>query len=318
MKVYDVIIIGAGPAGITAGIYAKNFGLDCLIIGQETGGLINAAYKVENYPGIFNITGKNLTEKFKAHQKYLKVPFVKDRVELITPRLASLARGEKIFRIFSKKKEYRAKTLILAFGTETKKLDIKNIKKFEGKGVGYRIDDNVSFYKNKIVAIIGGANAAAMSAVSLSKDAKKIYLIYRREKLRADAIWMSRVKKLKNVEIIYKANIIDLKGKNKLEKIILDNKKPRTRGSVRGRQLKVNRLLIEAGVVPNTFLIHDLGIKTDKSGYIKTDKSQATNIKGIFAAGDATTGSNEFRQIITACSEAAVAVLGVFDFLKKR
>lgn len=301
MKVYDLIIIGAGPAGITAGIYAKNFGLDCLIIGEKTGGLVNAAYKVENYPGIFNLSGKELTQKFLEHQKYLKITSKKERV------LRLLRKGAG-FSISTNKNKYQAKTLILAFGTEVRKIKIKNIERFENKGVSYRIGDNTSFYKNKIVAVIGGANAAVMTAVMLAKQAKKVYLIYRQAKLRADTIWLSRIKKAKNVEIIYKANVVDLKGKSRLEKVVLDNKK----------QLKVNSLIIEAGSVPNTFLIHDLGIKTNKQGYIKTDKTQATNIKGVWAAGDATTGSNEFRQIITACSEGAIAVLGAFNYLKKK
>jgi len=301
MKVYDLIIIGAGSAGITAGIYAKNFGLDCLIIGEKTGGLVNAAYKIENYPGIFNLSGKELTKKFLAHQKYLKIPFKKERVEGIN-------KSGKIFKIISNKNKYQAKTIILAFGTETKKLDIKNVERFEHKGVSYRIDDSAFLIKNKTIAIIGGANAAVMSAVMLAKEARKVYLIYRKAKLRADAIWVNRIKKLENVKIIYKANVINLKGKNRLEKIVLDNKK----------ELEINGLLVEAGVVPNTFLIRELGIKTDKKGYIKVDKAQATNIKSVWAAGDVTTGSNEFRQIITACSEAAIAVLGAFNYLKKK
>jgi len=314
MKVYDLIIIGAGPAGITAGIYAKNFGLDCLIIGEKTGGLVNAAYKVENYPGIFNLSGKELTKKFLDHQKYSKVPFKKKRV-------LHLSRKDAGFKISTNRNKYQAKTIILTFGTEARKLKIKNIEKYEGKGVSYQIDSN-AFFKNKIIAVIGGANAAVMTAVMLAKEAKKVYLIYRQAKLRANALWLSRIKKARNVEVIYKANIIDLKGNlpacpsgrragrhgNKLEQIILDNKK----------QLKVDSLIIEAGSVPNIFLIRELGIKTDKKGYIKTDKSQTTNIKGVWAAGDATTGSNEFRQIITACSEAAIAVLGVFNFLSKK
>lgn len=307
MKIHDLIIIGAGSAGITAGIYAKNFGLDCLIIGEKTGGLVNAAYKVENYPGIFNLSGKELTKKFLAHQKYLKISFKKERV-------LRLSRKDAGFKISTNRNKYKAKTIILAFGTETKKLDIKNVERFEHKGVSYQIDDN-AFFKNKIVAVIGGANAAVMIAVMGAKEARKVYLIYRQAKLRADAIWINRIKKLENVKIIYKANVVNLKGNlpagrhgNKLEKIVLDN----------GRELKVNNLIIQAGVVPNTFLIRELGIKTNKRGYIKVDKAQATNIKNVFAAGDATTGSNEFRQIITACSEAAIAVLGAFNYLKKK
>lgn len=301
MRTYDVVIIGAGPAGITAGIYAKNFGLNCLVIAQEIGGLINTAYKVENYPGIFNISGKELSKRLEAHRKYLKIPLKKERV-------LHLLRKDAGFKISTNKNRYYSKSLILAFGTEPKKLDIKKIEKFEGKGVNYRIDDNAFLFRNKIVAVVGGANAAVMSAIMLSKKAKKVYLIYRRQKLRANAIWVDRIKKIKNIEVIYKTNITELKGENRLEKIVLDN----------GKVLEVKGLLTETGCVPNTYLIHDLGIKTDKQGYIKADKTQATNIPGIFAAGDITIASNEFRQIITACAEGAIAILGVFNFLNKK
>jgi len=295
MKTYDLIIIGSGPAGITAGIYAKNFGLDCLILGEKIGGLINAASKVENYPGIFNISGENLTKEFEKHRKYLKIDFKKQKVE-------NIKKLKDCFKVFTNKNEYLCKSLILAFGTETRKLNIKNLNKFEKKGVDYQLNGD---YRKKIVAVIGGANAAVMNAVTLSKQAKKVYLIYRKEKLRADNIWVQRVKKIKNVEIIYKSNVIDLIGKEKLEKIVLDNKK-----------LKIDNLIIEAGYIPNTYLIKEMGIKTNKMGYIKTDQKQATNISGVFAAGDITTGSNEFRQIITACSEGSIAVLSVFNWLK--
>lgn len=300
MKTYDLIIIGAGPAGITAGIYAKNFGLDCLIIGENVGGLINGAYKIENYPGIFNVTGKELTKRFLGHLKYLKIPSKKERVEKIF-------KG-KIFRIKTPKNEYQTKAIILAFGTETKKLDIKNIDKFEGKGVSYQADDSAFLYKNKTVAVVGGANAAVMNACMIAEKAKKVYLIYRQGELRADAIWLNKIKKIKNIEVIYNANIVNVKGKKKLERIIFDNDKA----------IAVSGLLIGAGSVPDTYLIHNLGIKTDEKGYIEVDKSQATNIEGIFAAGDITTNSNEFRQIITACAEGAIAVLGVFNFLNKK
>ena len=305
MKKYDLIIIGAGPAGITAGIYAKNFDLDCLLIGENIGGLVNAAYKVENYPGIFSVSGKELFKKFKAHQKYLKVPLKKERVEKINPVIRP---GRTTFKISTKKNYYYSKSVILAFGTESRKLNIKNIEKLEGRGVSYRVGDDTFLYKNKIVAIIGGANAAAMSAVSLSRSAKKVYLIYRREKLRADALWVDRVKKTKNIEVIYKANVICAEGRKSMEKIILDKNK---------KEIAVEGLFMETGIVPNTLLIRDLEIKTDRSGYIKVGSDQATNVPAVFAARDITMGSNNFRQIITACAEGAVAALSAFNYLRK-
>jgi thioredoxin reductase (NADPH) len=300
MKIYDLIIVGAGPAGISAGIYAKNFGLDCLIIGENVGGLINSAYRVENYPGIFNITGKELSDKFEEHRKHLDIFLKKERVENI--------KKEKIFEIKTDVDEYWAKSIILTLGTETKKLEIKNIKKFEGKGINYCSGDCVLVFENKIVAVVGGANAAVMGATMLAEKAKKVYLIYRKDKLRADAIWIERIDKIKNVEVIYNANVIDVKGTDWLEEIVLDN----------GKSLKVDGLVIEAGSAPNTALIHELGVKTNEYGYIEVDRNQATNINGIFAAGDITTGSNNFRQIITACSEGAIAALGALNYLNKK
>lgn len=301
MKEYDLIVIGAGPAGVSAGIYAKNFGINCLIIGEVSGGMINTAYKVENYPGIFNITGKELGEKMEEHLGHLQVPIIKERVNKIL-------QNKNEFKIISEQNEYLTKTVILALGTETKKIEIKNINKFEQKGVSYCSKNCVSLFNDKNIVIVGGANAAVMGAVMLAKEAKKIYLVYRKDKLRADDIWVKRVEKLKNVEVVYNANVIEVNGKDWLEEVILDN----------DDKLQVSGLIIEAGSTPNIVLLKDLGIETDEFGYIKVNEAQKTNIEGIFAAGDITTGSNNFRQVVTAVSEGAIAALETFKFLNKK
>ncbi|HNU96972.1 MAG TPA: FAD-dependent oxidoreductase [Candidatus Portnoybacteria bacterium] len=301
MKNYDLIIIGAGPAGVSAGIYAKNFGIKFLIIGETSGGTINTAYKVENYPGIFNVTGKELGEKFKEHLNHLQAPIIKERVNKI------LQDGDQ-FKVISENEKYSAKTIILALGTETKKLEIKNINKFEQKGVSYCSKNCVSLFKQKNIVIVGGANAAVMGAVMLAEEAEKIYLVYRKDKLRADDIWIKRAEKLKNIEIIFNVNVVEVNGKNWLEEIILDN----------GNKLQASGLIIEAGSVPNTVLLEELGVEINEFGFIKVDEAQKTNIKGIFAAGDITTGSNNFRQVVTAVSEGAIATLEVFKFLNNK
>lgn len=301
MKVYDLIIIGAGPAGITAGIYAKNFGLDCLIIGEEIGGALNGSYKVDNYPGIYDITGEELMKKFKKHQEYLDIHLKNEGVE-------SINKKDNLFIVESTDGEYSTKSLVLALGTKPKKLDIKNIDKFENRGVYYQSGDNVSLYKDKAIAVIGGANSAVMKATKFSAEAKKIYLIYRKDKLRADDVWVKRAEAAKNIEIIYSANVIEIKGEDKLREIILDN----------GKELEIESLFIEAGSMPNAVLTEDLGVKTNENGFIEVTQSQATNIEGVFAAGDITTGSNGFRQIITACSEGAIAALGALNYLNKK
>lgn len=300
-KIYDLIIIGAGPAGITAGIYAKNFGLDCLILGEEAGGLLNGSYKVDNYPGIFDITGEDLVKKFKAHRKHLKIPLKEERA-------GKIGKDGNNFKIITVNGKYSAKSLILAFGTQVKKLEIKNIEKLENRGVYYQSGYNASLFKNKIIAIIGGANSAVMKAVKFSGQAKKIYLIYRKDKLRADKIWIDKLAKLKNVEVIYNANVVEVKDRKKLESIILDN----------GKRIGVDSLFVRAGAVPNAILLQELGIKTNNCGYVEVGKCQTTNIEGIFAAGDITVGSSGFRQIITACSEGAIAALGALNYLNKK
>lgn len=301
MKIYDLIIIGAGPAGISAGIYAKNFGLDCLIIGEKKGGMINAAYKVENYPGIFGLNGDELSKKFIEHINHLKIPFIGERV-------GEVKSGKNIFEITTENNSYSAKSLILAMGTEIKKLEIKNIEKFESKGVSYKTSDDAFLYEGKIVGVVGGANSAVMAAVMLAEKVKKVYLIYRRENLRADAIWIKKLNQFKNVEIIYSANAVELKGEDKLASVILDN----------GKELEIEGLFIETGTMPDSTLIKNLGITTNEQGYIEVNKDQSTNIKGIFAAGDITTNSNGFRQIITACSEGAIAALGALNYFNKK
>ncbi|MFH1129582.1 MAG: NAD(P)/FAD-dependent oxidoreductase [Patescibacteria group bacterium] len=301
MKNYDLIIVGAGPAGVSAGIYAKNFGINSLVLGEVSGGLINTAYKVENYPGIFGVNGKELAGKFYEHLEHLKVNFEQTRVN----QVAKIDDG---FKIVSEKEEYQAKSIILAIGTETKKLEIKNVEKFEQKGVSYCSQNCVSLFKHKNIAIVGGANSAVMGAVMLAEEAEKIYLIYRKDKLRADDLWTKRVGELKNVEIIYNANVTEVNGKDWLEEVILDN----------GKKLEASGLIIEAGSVPNTVLLQDLGIVTNEFGFIKVDEAQKTNVSGIFAAGDITTNSNNFRQVVTAVSEGAIATLEVFKFLNNK
>lgn len=300
-KICDLIIIGAGPAGVSAAVYAKNFGMDFLIIGETPGGMINTAYKVENYPGIFNITGKEFSAKFTEHLKYLKINFEQARV-------SKIIRDKNEFKITAGEKEFSAKAVILALGTETKKLEIKNVEKFEQKGVSYCSQNCVSLFKDKNIAIIGGANSAVMGAVMLSKEAKKVYLVYRKDKLRADDLWIKRAEKAKNIEIIYNANAAEAAGNDWLEKIILDN----------GKKLEVSGLIIEAGLIPNIVLLKDLGIETNEFGYIKVNEAQKTDIEGIFAAGDITTGSNNFHQVATAVSEGAIAALGALNYLNKK
>lgn len=303
---YDLIIIGAGPAGYTASIYASRFKLNNLVIGEISGGLANEAHKIENYPGFIEISGMELMKKFRAQAEHFGGQIINDtviEVKKSKDEFEIKTRSEKIFS---------AKALILALGSSYKKLNVKGEKEFLGKGVSYCPTCDGMFFKDKVVAVIGGADSAVMAAIHLADIAKKVYLIYRKEKLRAEPIWTERAEKNKKIEIIYKTNVLEITGKTKVEYIVLD--KPYQDK----RELALDGIFIEIGSVPNSVLIKDLDLSADEEGFIKIKDDGSTSVKGIFAAGDVTTGTNKLRQVITSAAEGAIVAKSAFNFLKNK
>ncbi|NIM47201.1 MAG: thioredoxin-disulfide reductase [Candidatus Aenigmarchaeota archaeon] len=300
---YDLIIVGTGPAGLTAAIYAARYKMNFLAVGRVLGGTTSEASVVENYPGFKSISGIDLTNKIKEQVEFLGGKIIQDDIKNIQKKNSH-------FEIFNNNEVYKSKTLILAFGTETKKLNIPGEVEFMGKGVSYCATCDGAFFKGKNVVVIGGSDAAATAALLLADLAKGVYIIYRRDKLRAEPIWVEKIKKTKNIKIIYNTNIIEIKGKATVRKVILDNPYQNQ------KELEIDGVFIEIGETPVTSIIKNLKIKTDKLGYIITDQSQKTNLSGVYAAGDITTSSNNLKQIITACSEGAIAVNSVYNYLK--
>lgn len=291
---YDLIIIGGGPAGLTAALYAVRYKLNVLLITKIPGGIASTASKICNFPIYDNISGFQLMKKMEDQVKSMQVPIIYDEVIKISN-----------FKIqTAKNKEYEAKKIILALGTERRKLGIKNEMQFLGRGVSYCATCDAQLYKNKDVAVIGGSNAAFSSALLLAGYASKVYLIYRGIELKADPSWQEQVKKNKKIIILLNEEITHLNGDKFLESIKLKNK-----------ELKVQGLFVEIGSVPDTKLAQQLKLKTDSKGYIITDKEQRTNIKGIYAAGDIT--NNSLKQIITACGEGATAANSAYQDLNK-
>jgi len=295
---YQLIIIGAGPAGLTAGIYAKRYGINFLIIGQILGGTINEAHLVDNYPGIKSISGHQLTKLF---QKHLATKIKQEQVEKITK--GNSVQGQ-IFKIATNKGNYQAQSLILALGMKIRKLDIKNEEKFLDKGISYYTANNIRQFKDKTLAVVGGGDSALTTALKAADQAKKVYLIHRRDEFRGAPILIKKVKEKPNIEIIYQAKVVGAKGKKLLEEIVLDNKK----------EIKVNKLFIEIGGIPNVHLAKNLKIKIENN-FIVTDKNQATNIAGVLAAGDMT--NNPLKQIVTAAAEGAIAATSAYKYLKR-
>lgn len=307
--VYDLIIIGAGPAGLTASIYASRERMSNLVMGKLLGGTITYAHKVDNFPGLFNISGVELGQKMTQQAKALGGEFLLENAGGV--RVAGDNQGFEV--VTESGQKFVGKTLIVASGTERRKLNIPGEKEYLGKGVSYCANCDAPFFKGKIIVLVGGANAACSSAVHLAEFADKIYLIYRKNELRAEPVWVEEVKANPKIEVIYNTNLVEILGDGqKVSGAKLDN--PYNNSEV----LKVDGVFVEIGGIPTSHFLVPLEIKTNEEGYIEVDDEMRTNIPGIFAAGDATTKSLVLQQTITACGQGAIAGSSSFKYLKTK
>jgi len=302
-KTRDLIIIGAGPAGLAASIYASRYGIDHSILGQIVGGQISETNLIDNYPGIEDMSGFDFAQKWGKHAK-------KYGVEIIPELARSIEKTEKLFKIETQNNaQYEAKTVLLASGTTRRKLNIAGEQEFQGKGISYCATCDGFFYKNKIVAVIGGSDSAAGAALYLSGICQKVYLIYRKEQLRCEPYWEKLIRENQKIEIIYNTNVTEVFGSEKLAGIKLD------RSYKNNNKLEIDGLFIEAGSAPDMAYAGSLGLETDGE-YIKINADCSTSVEGAWAAGDITNGSDKFRQVITAAAEGAIAARSIFNYLK--
>ncbi|HLN19300.1 MAG TPA: FAD-dependent oxidoreductase, partial [Patescibacteria group bacterium] len=214
-NIYDLIIIGAGPAGFTASIYASRYKLNHLIFGTTPGGQMSEIHNLENYPGYLSISGSEFIAKLNEQIENLGVRLTKEPV-------SNIAKDGDIFIVESSAGKYKTRSLIMAMGSEYRKVNIPGEKELTGKGVSYCPTCDAFFFRNKTVCVIGGANSAAAAALELSEVAKKVYLVYRRDKLTAEPVWVDRISKNEKIELIPETNVTEIKGDSKVEKIILD------------------------------------------------------------------------------------------------
>ncbi|MCP3685627.1 MAG: FAD-dependent oxidoreductase [bacterium] len=298
---YDLIILGGGAAGLTAAIYAVRYRLKTLIISKDVGGLILEAHKVENWPGVKSTTGNDLMKDFKEHA-------LKLGVEIAEGEIVDIEKKDNVELKDNKGKIYESKSLILALGTQRRKLNVQGEAEFLGKGVSYCAVCDAPFFKDKTVAVIGGNDSAANAALLLAEHAKKVYIIYRKEKIRAEPINLERVEKSEKIEIINNSNVTEITGTNFVEKAKLDS----------GKEIELNGIFIEIGSTPTTVLLSKIKVETDDRGYIKVNEKMETNAEGVFAAGDITTGSGGLRQLVTAASEGAIAATSAFPYVRKK
>jgi len=304
-KIYDLIIIGTGPAGLTASIYASRYHLNHIVLGSKEGGSLSLAAEVENYPGFKKIAGLDLANKMMEQVEAFGV-------EILAKETTGIEKKDGVFKVqFDGGKFLQAKTIIIATGTERRKLNVPGETEYLGKGVSYCTTCDGNFFKEKVVAMVGGSNAAALGTYHLSNIVSKIYLIYRKKPLRAEPFWRERIEKESNIEIIYETNVVEILGdEGKVTKIKLD--KPYKNN----QELTLDGVFIEIGGVPGTQLTIPLGVDLDGSGFIKVSSDMKTNIEGIFAAGDVANATGEFHQIVTATAEGALAANSVYKYLK--
>jgi thioredoxin reductase (NADPH) len=305
-KKYDIAIVGSGPAGFSASIYASRYKLNNIVLGKLPGGTITEAHKVCNYPGLIDISGIDLGVKFLQQAQTLGGEYKAEQVVDIKKE------KDKFVITVDNGNKYTSKILLLTTGTNRNKLNLKNEEYYLGKGLSYCATCDALFFKEKTVAVVGGSNAATMAASMLSSIASKVYIIYRGTQLRGDQVWVEEVMSKGNIEIIYTTMVIGLEGKDKLKRIKL------SRSFNNSEYLDIDGVFVEIGSEPNVDLQKKLGINLDDKGYIKVSKDQKTNLEGVWAAGDCTNGSNEFRQVVTAVSEGAIAANSMFEHLKKK
>ena len=295
---YDVLIIGAGPAGLGAAVYGARAGLSMAVIDQSpiSGGQVLNTYEVDNYLGLMGETGGGLSDKFRAHADKLGTEFIVDEIKSLEDQ------GEKKI-VHGYEKDYEAKALILATGASHSKLGVPGEEELSGMGVSYCATCDGAFFKNRTVAVVGGGDVAVEDAIFLSKICNKVYLIHRRDTLRAVKSLQEKLFEKENVEFIWDSEVKEICGTNAVEKIVLYNKKEQHTS-----ELEINGIFIAVGVVPNTDLCKNL-VETDERGYIKAGEDCATSCKGIYAAGDIRL--KPMRQIITAVADGANAVNAV-------
>ncbi|WP_405353642.1 NAD(P)/FAD-dependent oxidoreductase [Ruminococcus sp.] len=301
---YDIVIIGSGPAGLSSAIYAQRAGLKAVVIEKNYlgTGQIAESERVDNYPGLYGENGFDLGEKFRSHAESLGAEFVEGEVTEIIPNnndySIKLDNGNTI----------DTHTVIYAVGTERRKLMVEGEKEFSGRGVSYCAVCDAAFYKDKVTAVAGGGDTALGDAALLSKFAKKVYLIHRRDKFRANKTLQQKVESIPNVEILLDSQITKISGANKVESIsVLQN------GNA--NEIKVDGVFVAVGSVPNSALLKDLA-DIDSNGYVIADEDGITSAKGIFVAGDVRT--KKLRQVVTAVSDGANCVLSAENYLENK
>ena len=311
MENYDFLVLGAGGTGLAAAMYGARLGLKTLVLGATSGselpigGVITTTNYVENYPGFKKIVGIELAKNIEEHAREY------DLVTIKNEKAKEITKKNDLFLVKTEKAEYETKTLLFATGTKWKKLDVPGSLEYENKGVNYCALCDGPLYKDKTVAVVGGSDSAAIDALLLAEHAKKVYIIYRKEKIHAEPINLDKIEKNKKIEIINNTNVIEIKGDKFLSSIILDKE---YNGN---KELALEGLFIAIGHEVLSDLAKPLGIKTnEKQEIIINHQTSETNVAGIYAAGDVT--DKQFKQLITGVADGCTAAYSAYEYIKKK
>lgn len=299
---YDLIVIGAGPAGFTASIYAARRSLKTLIVSRDFGGQAIDAARIENYPGYDIISGFDLMSKMKKQAERLGVEFQSAEVAEIEKSVDGFEIKDKEGHVFL------GRALILCFGAVPKKLGVPGEEKFRGRGISYCATCDAPFYKDKVAAVVGGGNAALDAVLLLSKFAKKVYLIHRRDEFRAEEVRVREAKGKENVEMILNSVIKKVKGGQKLNGAVVEDVVNHAQ-----REIEVDGIFVEIGHIIESDFVRNL-VKLDEHGQIIVNQKNETNVPGVFSAGDATVVP--YKQIVIAAGEGAKAALSAYSYLQ--
>ena len=305
MEQYDIIIIGAGPGGLTAGIYAGRQGSKNLILDRDlAGGIGREVPEMENYPGFDNISGLELIEKMKAQATKNSELHEMEEVTEITE-----TDGEYRFSVKTNKDTYQSKAVILATGSSHRHLDVKGEEEFRGKGVSYCATCDGFFFAGRDIVMVGGGNSALQEALYLKNLGANVTIIHRRDEFRAQKHLQNQIKE-KEIPTILNATVEEIKGDMLVESVILKDTKT---GEL--SEHPTNGIFISVGYIPHTELAQQLGVELDESGHIVIDKEQKTNVDYVYAIGDVCVG---LKQWVVACGEGAVAATSAFEDIQNQ
>lgn len=293
---YDVIIVGAGSAGLPAGMYASRYKLKNIVIGAQPGGALATSHKVENYPGTLSASGKEIMDNFAEHAKT-------SGSEILLDSVTEICKIDGGFEVKTPSKTFTSKFVILATGNTYRKLWVPGEAEFLGKGVSYCATCDGMFFKGRDIVLVGGGNTALTEALYLSELCNKVYLVHRKDTFRAEDIWVEQAKKHENIEFVLNEEVDHLEGGLFLEKVVLKS----------GKELAADGFFVAIGSDPSTSLVANMNPEMDDEGCLVVDKRQETSVKGLYAAGDVTTNSNKFKQTIMSAAEGCLAADSIHE-----